>query len=83
MTGMNTVPGSSVRKRVQENRVAALLTVGEREERFAPYRAFAESSMPLLECIGMNAGHAVNIEAAAEWNAAVVAFLRRHAPKTI
>lgn len=82
MTGMHTVPGSSVRNRVRENAVPALLTVGEREERFAPYRTFAESSMPLLESIGLDAGHAVNIEAADGWNAAVVSFLRRHAPKT-
>jgi pimeloyl-ACP methyl ester carboxylesterase len=78
MTGMHTVPGSSMRGRVQENRVPAMLTAGEREERFAPYRGFAEKAMPLLECIGLDAGHAVNIEAAEGWNAAVVAFLRRY-----
>jgi pimeloyl-ACP methyl ester carboxylesterase len=82
MTGMHTVPGSSVRNRVRQNAVPALLTVGEREERFAPYRAFAEAAMPLLECVGMDAGHAVNIEAAQAWNEAAVAFLRRHASKT-
>jgi pimeloyl-ACP methyl ester carboxylesterase len=38
--------------------------------------------MPLLESIGLDAGHAVNIEAAEGFNAAVVAFLRRHAAKT-
>ena len=78
MTGMHTVPGSSVRGRVHENVVPALLTVGEREGRFAPYRAFAESSMPSLECIALDAGHAVNIEAAEEWSAAVVEFVGRH-----
>jgi pimeloyl-ACP methyl ester carboxylesterase len=78
LTGAHTVPGSSVRDRVHENAVPALLTAGEREERFAPYRAFAESSMPMLECVGLDAGHAVNIEAAEPWNAAVVAFLRKH-----
>jgi pimeloyl-ACP methyl ester carboxylesterase len=80
MTGMHTVPGSSVRGRVHENVVPTLLTVGEREERFAPYRAFAEASMPMLECIGLDAGHAVNIEAAEGWNRAVVEFFRRHSP---
>jgi pimeloyl-ACP methyl ester carboxylesterase len=81
MTGMHTVPSSSVRARVHENNVPALLVAGEREGRFAKYRAFAEQSMPLLDSVGLDAGHAVNIEAADAFNAAVVGFLRRHAPE--
>ena len=76
-TGLYTVPDSSVRRRVGENAVSALLVAGEREERFAPHRRFAERNMPHLEVVGLNAGHAVNIGAAGEFNAAVTAFVVR------
>jgi pimeloyl-ACP methyl ester carboxylesterase len=74
---IHTVAGSSVRERIGENRVPALLVVGERETRFEPQRRFAEARMPLLEVVGLDAGHAVNAEAAKDWNAEVVGFLER------
>lgn len=77
-TGLYTVPPSSVRGRVVENRVPALLVVGEREKRFAPHRRFAEANMPLLEVEALDAGHAVNLDAADGFNEAVVGFVRRH-----
>jgi pimeloyl-ACP methyl ester carboxylesterase len=73
-TGLYTVPGSSSRMRVAENRVPALLVVGEREDRFAAHRRYAEAAMPLLTVVGLDAGHAVNIEAATAFNAAVTGF---------
>jgi pimeloyl-ACP methyl ester carboxylesterase len=73
-TGLYTVPDSSSRKRVTENRVPTLLVVGEREERFARHRRYAEEMMPLLTVVGLDAGHAVNIEAAEAFNAAVTDF---------
>jgi pimeloyl-ACP methyl ester carboxylesterase len=73
-TGLYTVPDSSVRERVSENRVPTLLVVGEREERFAKHRRYAEETMPLLAVVGLDAGHAVNIEAAEAFNAAVGGF---------
>ncbi len=72
--GLFTVPESSVRARVAGNRVPALLVVGEREERFAPHRRFAQEAMPLLSVVGIDAGHAVNLEAPAAFNSAVTAF---------
>jgi hypothetical protein len=57
--------------------VPALLVCGEREERFAPHRAFAEAHMPLLETAALDGGHAVNIDAASAFNDAVVGFFRR------
>lgn len=77
LTGLHTVPESSVRGRVAENRVPALLVVGEREEGFAAQRRFAEETMPYLEVVGLDAGHAVNAEAAEGFNSAVVDFLER------
>ena len=74
-TGLYTVPDSSLRSRIGENTVPTLLVVGEREERFAAHRRFAERTMPRLEVVGLEAGHAVNLEAPAEFNTAVTAFL--------
>lgn len=77
-TGLYTVPPSSVRERVVENRVPALLVVGEREKRFAGHRRFAEANMPLLEVVGLDGGHAVNLDAAEGFNEAALHFLSRH-----
>lgn len=79
LTGTYTVPESSVRSRIGENCVPALLIVGTREERFGEQRRFAERTMPLLEVAAFDAGHAVNVEACEGFNGAVVGFLRRHA----
>lgn len=72
------VPESSVRARLHENRVPALLVCGARESRFRPLREAAEREMPLLEVVGVDAGHAVNVEAAEAFDRAVTEFLRRH-----
>ncbi len=77
LTGLHTVPDSSVRERVRENRVPTLLVVGEREERFAEQRRYAEATMPKLEVVATDAGHAVNAEAWQPFNAAVTAFFAR------
>jgi pimeloyl-ACP methyl ester carboxylesterase len=77
LTGLYTVPGSSVRERVAQNRVPALLVCGAEEERFAPHREFAERTMPRLEVVAARAGHAVNAEAPRVFNDAVAEFLRR------
>ena len=75
LTGLHTVPGSSVRRRIADNVVPSLLVVGEREERFVAHRRFAEDTMPDLRVVGLDAGHAVNLEAADAFNAALRAFL--------
>jgi pimeloyl-ACP methyl ester carboxylesterase len=51
---------------------------GKREKRFKARRDFAESHMPLLDIVDLNAGHAVNIDAADEFNQAVTAFFLKH-----
>ena len=63
-----------MRERVGENDAPALLVVGEREERFASHRRFAEENMPRLQVLGLDAGHAVNLQAAHEFNVAVEEF---------
>ena len=76
-TLLHTNPQVSVRERVSENSVPALLTCGSNERRFQAHRDFAEIHMPALEIVDLDAGHAVNIEAAEAFNATVVAFLSR------
>ena len=73
------VPESSVRARIGENRVPALLVCGEREIAFRPQREAAEREMPRLQVVGADAGHAVNLEAAETFDRAVADFLRRQA----
>lgn len=73
-TGLYTVPDSSVRGRIAENTVPTILIVGEREERFTPHRRFAERTMPGLEVVGLDAGHAVNLEEPGGFNTAVTMF---------
>ena len=72
-----TVPESPVRERVKENRVPTLLVCGERDSRFEAQRRFAEAHLPHLEVVAVDAGHAVNIEAADAFDAAVTDFLGR------
>jgi len=76
-TGIHTVLASSVRERIASNRVPTLLVRGEREKRFAKHAAFASKRMPLLESLDLPAGHAVNIEAATEFNAVATRFFAR------
>jgi 2-succinyl-6-hydroxy-2,4-cyclohexadiene-1-carboxylate synthase len=73
------VPESSVRSRIGENRVPTLLVCGERELGFRPHREAAEREMPRLEVVGVDAGHAVNLETAEVFDRAVTDFLGRHA----
>jgi 2-succinyl-6-hydroxy-2,4-cyclohexadiene-1-carboxylate synthase len=71
----HTASAPSLRDRVHENRVPALLVAGTREESFAEPAAFAAANMPHLEVVKLDAGHAVNIQAAGGFNRAVAAFL--------
>lgn len=54
-----------------------LLTVGVDETRFLPLLDQARR-IPGIELVDIEANHAVNAQNGPQWNAAVVAFLRRH-----
>jgi 3-oxoadipate enol-lactonase len=73
-----TTLNAPVAERVCDIRVPTLLVCGERERRFAPRRVFAEREIPGLIVVGVEAGHAVNIEAAEVFNRAAVDFIRHH-----
>jgi pimeloyl-ACP methyl ester carboxylesterase len=74
-----TVPESPVREGISANRVPTLLVCGARDSRFEAQRCFAERHLPHLEVVALDAGHAVNIEAADAFDAAVTAFVVRTA----
>lgn len=73
----HTVPASPVRDRVHTTTVPSLLVVGEREAGFRDARRFAELTIPHLEVVPTPAGHAVNLEAADAFDAAVTTFVAR------
>ncbi len=77
-TALHTIVNSPVLDRLSENRVPALLVCGRRERRFAAQRERARAKMRHLEIVDLDGGHAVNIDAAEEFNRVVAAFVKRH-----
>jgi 2-succinyl-6-hydroxy-2,4-cyclohexadiene-1-carboxylate synthase len=73
-----TAADLSLRDEIHRNQVPTLLVCGKREKRFQPLRDFAAAHMPLLDIIDLDAGHAVNIDAAEEFNQAVISFFLKH-----
>lgn len=73
----HTTPTTSSRGRLGENVVPSLLVVGWRETAFEAARDHLASAMPNLEVVDVDSGHAVNIDAADAFNAAVASFVRR------
>jgi 2-succinyl-6-hydroxy-2,4-cyclohexadiene-1-carboxylate synthase len=67
---------ASVRDKIADNIVPTLLLCGEREARFLPHRTYAEEVLAPLKVVALDAGHAVNAEAAEPFNSAVLSFLR-------
>ena len=67
----------SVYKMIHENQIPTLLIVGKFDKQFAPLLAFAEKTIPKLEVLVYDGGHAVNIDAAEHFNEAVQNFISR------
>ena len=85
MTGFaNTLqfmaPLTSVRDQVHRNQVPTLMVVGKYDKSFMPLRDYARQHMTCLEEVVLAGGHAVNIDAADGFNAAVCDFMSRHIP---
>lgn len=74
-TVRHTTPRASVRDDLGAIRVPSLLACGRFERRFQPHRDFAAARMPGLAVVDMDAGHAVNMQAAGQFNRAVIDFL--------
>ena len=75
----HTVPASSVRCRVAATAVPTLLVVGRRERAFLPSVEHARTAIAGLEVVELDAGHAVNAQAADGFDDAVRRFLGSHA----
>jgi pimeloyl-ACP methyl ester carboxylesterase len=58
-------------------RVPTLLVNGRFEKRFQPDRDFAASAIPGVSIADLDGGHAVNVDAASAFDAAVLAFTQR------
>jgi len=76
-TGLYTVTNCSVRKILLKNKIPTLLIVGQHDKQFAPLREYAERTMPQLEVLALDGGHAVNIDAAEQFNQALRDFVSR------
>ena len=75
-----TNPHVSTRDFITETRLPSLLCFGKHEKRFYASKAWAEQNVPNLQVIELDAGHAVNMEDAPGFNAAVAAFIGTHGP---
>ena len=70
-----TNPETSMRQRLAENSRPACMIWGTKERRFRALAQHAESHMPLLTTIPLDAGHGMNMEQPDEFNAAVLSFI--------
>ena len=77
MTMRWTSPFGSIRDRISEFHIPSLLVCGRFEKRFKDHRVFAEEHMENLDIVDLDAGHGVNMEAATEFNSAVLGLLDR------
>ncbi len=75
-----TTPNANVRDIAADNPRPALLCHGKLEKRFTPYKVWAEEHMKDLTIVDLQAGHAVNMEDSAGFNAAVTQFIEQQTP---
>ncbi|MXX29981.1 MAG: alpha/beta fold hydrolase [Gammaproteobacteria bacterium] len=72
-----TTPEASVRSELGGNPRPALLLNGARETRFQPHRQFVADHMRQVRIVDLDAGHAVNLEAADAFNRALAEFVEQ------
>jgi len=72
-----TTRSTCCRNEVAKLAAPVLLVNGARERAFQPHRAFAAAAIRELEVRDLEAGHAVNVEAPREFEAALLAFVER------
>ena len=74
-TAQFTTPAASVRDDLGAIRVSAMLACGRFERRFRAHRELVASTMTRIGVVDMDAGHAVNMQAADQFNRAVIDFV--------
>ncbi|MEM9622731.1 MAG: alpha/beta fold hydrolase [Pseudomonadota bacterium] len=79
---LHTSPNACIRDIAPLNPRPALLCFGTFEKRFAPYKDWAAVHMRQLQITSLQAGHAVNMEDAGGFNAAVCEFIEQHSNAT-
>ena len=72
-----TTPEASVRSELGNNARPALLVNGLKENRFQTHRQFVADHMRQVRIVDLDASHAVNLEAAAAFNQALVEFIKQ------
>jgi len=72
-----TSPELSVADDLGRISVPTLLVNGTRETAFQPLRDLAARDIPAVEVVDLDGGHSVNLDRAADFNAAVTAFIER------
>ena len=76
-TMLYTAPHVSLRRVIQKNQVPTLLIAGRFDKQFKPLVEFARASIPKIEVIILDGGHAVNIHVSGRFNEAVRNFMAR------
>ena len=82
-TMLHTSPHTPLRDRLPHNPVPTLLIAGDREEAFRPAREWVEQHAANMRVVRVSAPHAVNIGAAAEFNAAALSFFAEFDSRTV
>lgn len=82
LTSVGTLAHGSVRERLHQNTVPALLAVGRFEKAFEENRRWIEANMANLEVVELDAGHGVNLDAPEAFNEALRAFFAKHVFET-
>jgi 2-succinyl-6-hydroxy-2,4-cyclohexadiene-1-carboxylate synthase len=72
-----TLRSTCSRDEVAKLSMPVLLVNGTRERAFQPHRDFAASAIPGIQVVDLDAGHAVNVEAPAGFESAVLEFASR------
>ncbi len=77
-TLLHLLPKCSVRNLLHDIKVPTLLVAGKFDKRFTPLVPVALHLIPALEFIELDGGHAVNIDAAAQFNKALCEFITHY-----
>ena len=76
-TCLHTIVGSSIRHRASEINVPTLLIAGRYDKQFTPLIDYIRESIPNIEWLVLEGGHAVNLDAPKQFNKAILGFIEK------